>query len=180
MTTLAIVLACAALAFALVALTQAKAARAEIDDARSDGRRYARNMQEELERALAVQKRLLAKVVAGERITARMIEDGQLFVDLPQVEARALLEAGDVLLIDVRTSHEVAQGMLPGARHIPMDELEERLAEIPKRGMKIVYCAGGGRSASVCDRLAADGYEDVFNLDGGFSEWTGAVERRGS
>jgi rhodanese-related sulfurtransferase len=41
----------------------------------------------------------------------------------------------------------------------------------------LVYCAGGGRSAAACEFLSRSGFENVFNLEGGFMSWSGPTAR---
>jgi len=52
------------------------------------------------------------------------------------------LEAGDVLLLDVRPAAEYAAGHLPGAVHIPLEDLEQRLSELPADRKIVAYCRG--------------------------------------
>jgi rhodanese-related sulfurtransferase len=79
-------------------------------------------------------------------------------------------------LVDVRSPEETAEGIIPGALCIPVDEIAERKEEIPKTGQPVlVYCAGGGRSLGVCEELSHAGFERLHNLQGGFMGWTGEV-----
>jgi rhodanese-related sulfurtransferase len=52
------------------------------------------------------------------------------------------LEAGDVVVLDVRPGPEYAGGHLPGAIHIPLEELSDRLAELPRNREIVAYCRG--------------------------------------
>lgn len=52
------------------------------------------------------------------------------------------LEAGEIVVIDVRPSPEYAAGHLPGAVHLPLDELTERLGEVPRGREVVAYCRG--------------------------------------
>jgi rhodanese-related sulfurtransferase len=88
------------------------------------------------------------------------------------------VQSGDVRVLDVRTPAETTHGIIPGAALIPVDQLEDRWKEIPKdKKQLLVYCAGGGRSAAACEFLSQQGYDSVFNLEGGFSSWTGPTAR---
>lgn len=75
------------------------------------------------------------------------------------------------MLLDVRTDGEWADGRIPGAVHIPMDQLMIRLAEVGDR--VVCVCAVGARSGRVAEYLNAQGYEAV-NLDGGIYAWADA------
>jgi rhodanese-related sulfurtransferase len=72
------------------------------------------------------------------------------------------------MLLDVRTDGEWAEARIPGAVHIPMDQLTARLAEVADR--VVCVCAVGARSARVAQYLHAQGYEAV-NLAGGIYAW---------
>ncbi len=61
-------------------------------------------------------------------------------------DAKAKVASGATLL-DVRTRDEFASGHVKGALNIPVQELGQRLSEVP-RGAVVVYCRSGGRSAS--------------------------------
>jgi rhodanese-related sulfurtransferase len=80
------------------------------------------------------------------------------------------LEAGWTLL-DVRTDQEWAAGRMPGALHIPMDQLMRRLDEVGDQ--VICVCAVGGRSARVTQFLNSRG-RDAVNLEGGIYAWVDA------
>ena len=82
------------------------------------------------------------------------------------------VNAGEVLVIDVRAASEWADGHLPGALHIPVGHLTRRLAEIPRDRPVVVQCQGGTRSAIAASVLLRLGMRDVINLRGGYDEWT--------
>src|SRR5215469_2032416 len=77
---------------------------------------------------------------------------------------------GDEFLIDVRELNEVAQsGVLENAVHIPLGELRERLAELPRDRRIIVYCQKGQRGYLAACAQKGSGFEDAANLRGGFT-----------
>jgi rhodanese-related sulfurtransferase len=53
-----------------------------------------------------------------------------------------MMRAGEVVVLDVRPAGEFAAGHIPGARSIPLKELERRLRELPKRRQIVAYCRG--------------------------------------
>lgn len=70
------------------------------------------------------------------------------------------------LLIDVRTPEEFASGHIDGSVNIPVEEMPERLDEIPGDAPIVVYCRSGNRSASAARILTDAGYAHVYDLDG--------------
>lgn len=76
-------------------------------------------------------------------------------------------------LIDVRENYEWQTVRIPGAIHIPNDELVHRIdAEAPDRTQAIyLYCKGGVRSLYAAKSLLDMGYEEVYSVDGGIIEW---------
>jgi rhodanese-related sulfurtransferase len=91
-------------------------------------------------------------------------------------ELKKKLEAGEKLeLVDVREDFEVAQGKIPGAKHIPMNEIPANLDYFDKNKEYIFICRSSGRSGNVCLYLQDQGYK-VRNMIGGMLEWTGNVE----
>ncbi|CAG7622361.1 rhodanese-like domain-containing protein [Paenibacillus allorhizosphaerae] len=74
-------------------------------------------------------------------------------------------------IIDVREDEEVAFGMIPGAIHIPLMQLPERLADIPQNGETILVCRSGNRSGRAYEYLTAQGLSGLKNMTGGMLEW---------
>lgn len=81
----------------------------------------------------------------------------------------------DILLIDVRTKMEYSLGTWPGAINIPVDDLRERMQEIPKDKKIIVSCAVGLRGYLAYRILMQNGYTHVRNLSGGYKTWHAAT-----
>ncbi|WP_104119103.1 rhodanese-like domain-containing protein [Arthrobacter sp. B1805] len=75
-------------------------------------------------------------------------------------------------ILDVREDFEVAEGMIPGALHIPMGQLMSRLDELDKTRPVIVVCRSGNRSARVADALTTAGYT-ADTMGGGMLDWQG-------
>jgi rhodanese-related sulfurtransferase len=84
-------------------------------------------------------------------------------------EAQKLIDEG-AQLIDVRSDHEWEAGHLPGATHVPLDELPERTGEIDKDRPVLLYCRGGNRSTMAAAALADAGY-DAVKLNEGIVGW---------
>jgi hydroxyacylglutathione hydrolase len=77
-----------------------------------------------------------------------------------------------VTVLDVRSANEWNDGHLPGATHIPLGYLMDRLAEIPPDKPVVVQCQSGGRSSIAASILERAGFGDVSNLAGGLSAWS--------
>ena len=83
------------------------------------------------------------------------------------------LLAGNAILLDVREQHEWDAGHAPQARHLPMSQLNERVAELPTDVPIVCVCHGGGRSARVSAALQQSGWQ-ALNLTGGMVAWQAA------
>ena len=80
-----------------------------------------------------------------------------------------------VTLVDVRTADEYALGHIDGALNIPLDDLRERIGEIPSDRPVYVYCGVGLRGYLVSNILKENGYGDVRNLIGGIKTYKAAT-----
>jgi molybdopterin/thiamine biosynthesis adenylyltransferase/rhodanese-related sulfurtransferase len=94
-------------------------------------------------------------------------------VEIDTAEAESRIDAGGVLVLDVREPDEYDEGALPGVLHIPRGHLE---AQIEGRALDrdqtiVVYCAGGVRSAFAARTLQELGYTNVLSMAGGFGKW---------
>ena len=95
--------------------------------------------------------------------------------DIQQItpqDAAQRVESG-ALLLDVREPDEWTAGHAPGAKHVPLGELNARVDELPKDRPIVAVCRVGGRSGKAAEALQASGY-DVVNLDGGMQAWDAA------
>ncbi|HYJ32554.1 MAG TPA: rhodanese-like domain-containing protein [Candidatus Binatia bacterium] len=91
----------------------------------------------------------------------------------PQVTvARAAqLQAEGAFLVDVRQPEEWAEGHIEGSKLIPLDDLESRLAEVPRDRSVVVVCHSGNRSKHGRDILLRAGYAQAVSMTGGLSAW---------
>jgi phage shock protein E len=102
------------------------------------------------------------------------VQSTRLPADIDVAAAANLRGRGDVVMLDVRTPEEYAQGHIPGVTLIPLDQVGNRLAEIPKDKTIVVTCRSGNRSAQAAQLLRQKGYENVHNMLGGFAAWENA------
>jgi rhodanese-related sulfurtransferase len=100
------------------------------------------------------------------------------FRTIDHAEARQLLEADAVTILDVRTPGEYAQlGHIPKAWLIPVDLAASAPAILPNDAKPVlVYCEHGVRSVAASQLLVAAGIPDVLNLAGGLAGWSGPRE----
>jgi len=76
-------------------------------------------------------------------------------------------------ILDVRQPQEYKRGHIPGAVLIPLPELNERIKEIDPQKPTVVYCAVGGRSRVAAQMLSGNGFEQIYNMSGGYKAWEG-------
>jgi adenylyltransferase/sulfurtransferase len=88
-----------------------------------------------------------------------------------------LLGSGQkVTLLDVRTPEEWQITRLPGAKHIPLDDLPRRMNELDTADETVVYCHHGQRSARAIGFLQKMGFSKLKNLAGGIDAWSEHVD----
>ena len=83
------------------------------------------------------------------------------------------------IIIDVRTEDEFESGKIPGSLNIDIYKGQGfiyEIEELDKSKNFYVYCAAGVRSANACGVMQQIGFENVFNLVGGFSNWEGPTD----
>jgi rhodanese-related sulfurtransferase len=88
----------------------------------------------------------------------------------------ALHRESNVTIIDVRNDWEYAQGHIPGAILIPLNQLAERMSEIPREDTVILVCRSGGRSGQAWKFLSQQSaghrpFENIHNMVGGMNAW---------
>ncbi len=102
---------------------------------------------------------------------------GASYTQIPQDLAKEMMRADDSLVVvDVRTQEEYAQGHIPGAICIPNESIvDAQPEELPDLEQTIlVYCRSGRRSKEAAQKLADMGYTNVYEF-GGIIDWTGEV-----
>jgi rhodanese-related sulfurtransferase len=86
---------------------------------------------------------------------------------------RELSDSGSAELIDVRREYEFAEGHLPGARQIEMNDLTAQSESIPRDRTVVFYCRSGNRSGMAAAAFREAGY-DAHNMAGGITAWAEA------
>jgi rhodanese-related sulfurtransferase len=93
------------------------------------------------------------------------------FTRLTVQEAKEMIDAGNVDLVDVREPHEYSAGHVPGARLVPLNSLPTRAAELDNANPIVFICAVGQRSALAAEYAAAAGKTNLYSIDGGTDGW---------
>jgi rhodanese-related sulfurtransferase len=96
------------------------------------------------------------------------------FKDVTVAELLAMMTQGGLRLVDVRTDAEIAQGKIPQGEPLPLHLVPLKLADMDKGATTVFYCRFGGRSAQAAAFAAANGFTDVYNLQGGIIAWANA------
>ncbi len=91
-------------------------------------------------------------------------------------ETKKKIDAGEVVLLDVREPWEVQAASIAGAKLIPMGELQRRQQELDPDDHIIVMCHGGVRSLKVTNWLREQGYGKVQSMRGGIAAWSRSVD----
>src|SRR4030067_1477445 len=87
-------------------------------------------------------------------------------------EAKELIDSGnEVFLLDVRTKEEYNESHIKTAHLVPVQELEQHIALIPKDKNVVVYCASGKRSARACEILKNKGLKALYHIKSGIRQW---------
>lgn len=89
----------------------------------------------------------------------------------PATLAERLQSSASPALLDVRTPPEWQSRRLPGAMHLPLNHLPERLDQVPRDRPVVVYCQGGYRSAIAVSLLLRAGFQNPADLAGGIAAW---------
>jgi rhodanese-related sulfurtransferase/DNA-binding MarR family transcriptional regulator len=119
---------------------------------------------------LALRDASVAQLADVERAVRTYLGDDVDAVGRDELIAR--LRRGDVVVVDVRPTEEFDAGHIRGARSLPLDELEDRLAELPADREIVAYCRGPfcAYAHQAVRRLQAAG-RSARRLDGGWPEW---------
>ncbi|WP_353778227.1 rhodanese-like domain-containing protein [Winogradskyella sp. 3972H.M.0a.05] len=99
--------------------------------------------------------------------------------DLSQEDwTKQLHSDNNAMVLDVRTLEEVERGIIPNAIHIDIykgQEFLDKVEQLDKTKNYYVYCKAGGRSGQACSIMNQLGFENAYNLVGGFSKWRGEI-----
>ena len=95
--------------------------------------------------------------------------------DIQAVELKTMLDTGDSyrpVVVDVREPWEYAQGHVPGALLMPLNQLHLRVSELNPEHPVAVICASGSRSQSAALVLGQKGFKTIYNISRGMMDWS--------
>jgi rhodanese-related sulfurtransferase len=135
--------------------------------------------------ALAHESKTCLARVGFDRVIGQLRDLPSVFEqrpDLVQIATRlSTRELGELLgsqsrlqLVDVCNPAETADGVIPGAREIPLPALTDSIASLDQTAPVVVYCASGYRSLVAASVLRVSGFDDVSDLIGGYGAWQDA------
>lgn len=96
------------------------------------------------------------------------------YKDVTVSEFADLMDRRKVVVLDVRTPKETAQGKITGAMELDVlqDDFAEKVEELNKQKTYLLYCRSGRRSLKAIDIMAKQGFRKIYNLQGGYTAWT--------
>jgi rhodanese-related sulfurtransferase len=90
---------------------------------------------------------------------------------IKQLTPREFDQKKGMALIDIRTNKEYEAGHIPGAVHVPLSDIGDKVKKLKKDKELVVYCNNGSRSIWAIKRLMGMGYKNLYNLKGGYLAW---------
>ena len=95
-------------------------------------------------------------------------------ISVDELRAQIVEDRAPLQIVDVRGPGEYAAGHVPGARNLPLPEVEAKLAQLDPAAPTALVCAGGYRSSTAASLLQRHGFRKLYNVIGGTSAWTRA------
>lgn len=93
---------------------------------------------------------------------------------------QSMMKRDDVVVIDVRTANEVAQGYISGTTHfidIRRSDFAEQINALDTSKTYLMYCRSGGRSGRASEFMIQNGFNSVYNLKGGITRYSGDITK---
>ncbi len=90
---------------------------------------------------------------------------------IKQLSPKEFDQKKGMMVLDIRTDKEYEKGHIPGAVHVPLADIGDRVKKLKKDKELMVYCENGNRSIWAIKRLMGMGYKNLYNLKGGYNAW---------
>lgn len=117
---------------------------------------------------------LFATAIAGCNAQSSSVQN------LPQANLKDKLKEENIILIDVRTPSEVSAGYIPEAdffMNVNEADFESKISTLDTTKTYIVYCRSGARSGRAASFMVANGFSNVYNLEGGILGYKGTLKQ---
>lgn len=148
--------------------------QAHLVEARRDGKNIYYRLTSEAVADFWVAMRALAedRLLELRTALAKLAEHAHELLPMEREQLLARAEQGEVVVLDVRPGNEYAAGHLPYARSLPLEELQQRLAELPRDKPVVAYCRGPFclMAVEAAEFLRKHGYQAV-RFEDGVAEW---------
>jgi rhodanese-related sulfurtransferase len=127
------------------------------------------------EESLDILKKQISKLASGKIVTENSIIRGTPYEIITSEELDSYLDTiKDGIILDVRTLAEWKQSHIEGSLNIPLNELSLKFKELKNKPIFVV-CAVGERSSVACGLLVNEGYDEIFNVEGGINNYPGKI-----
>lgn len=96
------------------------------------------------------------------------------YQDIPVADFKAKMQEEGIVILDVRTPEETAEGKIDGAMEIDFHGIDfvSEIEKLDRDKTYLVYCRSGNRSGKTCKMMSEKGFKKLFNLEGGYSAWS--------
>ncbi|WP_166461171.1 rhodanese-like domain-containing protein [Flavicella sediminum] len=123
--------------------------------------------------ALVVIICLAALLYGSQKLKGASSVQDDLIKKLDAKSFQELISKGQGVLVDVRTPQEIEDGFIKGAVFVNFfsKNFQKNILKVPKDKAVYLYCRSGGRSGKAAKFLIENGYENVYDLSGGFTAW---------
>jgi hydroxyacylglutathione hydrolase len=101
---------------------------------------------------------------------------GEMYIHRVQPAEAARLQDGGALVVDVRGRSEYEAGHIRNAHHLLLGRIPHDHEELPRDRPLVVHCQGGYRSAIACSLLRTLGFDQVYDVVGGYEAWEAETE----
>jgi Fe-S cluster biogenesis protein NfuA/rhodanese-related sulfurtransferase len=134
-------------------------------------------LKEGYEEQVKVLRQQLAGVIVGLPPTPTAIFSGLGYSEIPkEIVPHFIQNTPHLLVLDIRSDEGWNNGHIPGAKHIPHDQVYMRLMELSDKNRPILtVCPNGNTSVTIAQMLAKEGYKYVFNALGGMAGYQGEL-----
>ena len=80
-------------------------------------------------------------------------------------------DEGNLVIVDVREEKERKAGFIANDTHIPLGKIKNTIKDLDPTKTYLLYCRSGSRSGHAASLFAKSGFQDIYNLKGGFNSW---------